>query len=202
MENLNERAANYAAEKVNELLAKAIAQAYKDGYNNGYKECADDHDIDLYEDVDFVDLDLPSGLLWSSRYRMGEENKPLYLTYEEASTMDIPTEEQFNELVENCNWSHLMGSVCRGGYSFREPVGKYCNSVNGECISFCQEGMKYIGSGYAPYGIYFWIRDDVDEAEKKSVFIKSELQNKRPIIKIEKVDASTAKMPVMLVRNK
>ena len=202
MENLNERAANYAAEKVNELLAKAIAQAYKDGYNNGYKECADDHDIDLYEDVDFVDLDLPSGLLWSSRYRMGEENKPLYLTYEEASTMDIPTEEQFNELVENCNWSHLMGSVCRGGYSFREPIGKCCDSVNGERISFHQEGMKYIGSGYAPYGIYFWIRDDVDEAEKKSVFIESDLQNEKPIIKIKKVDASTAKMPVMLVRNK
>ena len=202
MENLNERAANYAAEKVNELLAKAIAQAYKDGYNNGYKECADDHDIDLYEDVDFVDLDLPSGLLWSSRYRMGEENKPLYLTYEEASTMDIPTEEQFNELVENCNWSHIMGYVNRGGYDYRQPVGKRCNSVNGEHISFFEEGMRYIGSGYAPYGIYFWIRDDVDEAEKKSVFIKSELQNKRPIIKIEKVDASTAKMPVMLVRNK
>ena len=202
MENLNERAANYAAEKVNELLAKAIAQAYKDGYNNGYKECADDYDIDLYEDVDFVDLDLPSGLLWSSRYRMGEENKPLYLTYEEASTMDIPTEEQFNELVENCNWSHIMGHVCRGGYSFREPIGKCCNSVNRERISFHQEGMKYIGSGYTPYGIYFWIRDDVDEAEKKSVFIESGLQNEKPIIKIKKVDASTAKMPVMLVRNK
>ena len=202
MENLNERAANYAAEKVNELLAKAIAQAYKDGYNNGYKECADDHDIDLYEDVDFVDLDLPSGLLWSSRYRMGEENKPLYLTYEEASTMDIPTEEQFNELVENCNWSHIMGHVCRGGYSFREPIGKCCDSVNGERISFHQEGMKYIGSGYAPYVIYFWIRDDVDEAEKKSVFIDSGLQYEKFIIKIKKVNASTAKMPVMLVRNK
>ena len=202
MENLNERAANYAAEKVNELLAKAIAQAYKDGYNNGYKECADDYDIDLYEDVDFVDLDLPSGLLWSSRYRMGEENKPLYLTYEEASTMDIPTEEQFNELVENCNWSHIMGYVNRGGYDFRQPVGKYCNSVNGDHISFREKGMRYIGSGYGSNDIRFWIRDDVDEAEKKSVFIKSELQNKRPIIKIEKVDASTAKMPVMLVRNK
>lgn len=202
MENLNERAANYAVEKTNELLAKAIAQAYKDGYNNGYKECADDHDIDLYVDVDFVDLNLPSGLLWSSKYRMGEEYKPLYLTYEEASAMDIPTEEQFNELVENCNWSHIMGYVGRGGYDIRQPVGKYCNSVNGERISFYDEGMKYIGSGYAPHGIRFWIRDDVDEAEKKSVFIESGLQNERPIIIIEKVNASTAKMPVMLVRNK
>ena len=101
MENLNERAANYAAEKVNELLAKAIAQAYKDGYNNGYKECADDYDIDLYEDVDFVDLDLPSGLLWSSRYRMGEENKPLYLTYEE------PLQWIFQQKSNLMNWLRI-----------------------------------------------------------------------------------------------
>ena len=60
MEKLNERAANYAAEKVNELLAKAIAKAYADGYRDGYKECAEDYDIDLYEDVEFVDLGLPS----------------------------------------------------------------------------------------------------------------------------------------------
>ncbi len=202
MENLNERAANYSAEKTNELLTRAIAQAYKDGYNNGYKECADDHDIDLYVDVDFVDLNLPSGLLWSSKYRMGEEYKPLYLTYEEASAMDIPTEEQFNELVENCNWSHIMGYVGRGGYDIRQPVGKYCNSVNGERISFYDEGMKYIGSGYVPRGIRFWIRDDEDNAEKKSVYIDDQLSEGKPIVKIEKVDAAKAIIPVMLVRKK
>ena len=200
MENLNERAANYAAEKTNELLTKAIAQAYKDGYNNGYKECADDHDIDLYVDVDFVDLDLPSGLLWSSRYRMGEEDKPLYLTYEEASTMDIPTEEQFKELVDNCDWTHIMGYVNRGGYDFKQPVGKYCESKNSEHISFDNKGMKYIGSGYVPYGIRFWIRDDEDDAEKKSIYIEDQLSDIKPIWTIEKVDATTALIPVMLVK--
>ena len=200
MENLNERAANYAAEKTNELLTKAIAQAYKDGYNNGYKECADDHDIDLYVDVDFVDLNLPSGLLWSSKYRMGEENKPLYLTYEEASTMDIPTEEQFKELVDNCDWTHIMGYVNRGGYDFKQPVGKYCESKNSEHISFDNKGMKYIGSGYVPYGIRFWIRDDEDDAEKKSIYIEDQLSDIKPIWTIEKVDATTALIPVMLVK--
>ena len=62
--------------------------------------------------------------------------------------------------------------------------------------------MKYIGSGYVPQGIRFWIRDDVNEAEKKSVFIKNELQDEKPIIKIEMVDPSTAKIPVMLVKKK
>ena len=202
MEKLNERAANYAAEKVNELLAKAIAKAYADGYRDGYKECAEDYDIDLYEDVEFVDLGLPSGLLWSSKYRIDEEGTPLYLTYEEAAALDIPTEEQFFELVNCCKWEHIMGYVDRGGYSYKQTVGKYCEGDNGEYIKFDDKGMKYIGSGYGSNDIRFWIRDDVDEAEKKSVFIESGLQNEKPIIKIKKVDASTAKMPVMLVRNK
>ena len=202
MEKLNERAANYAAEKVNELLAKAIAKAYADGYRDGYKECAEDYDIDLYEDVEFVDLGLPSGLLWSSKYRIDEEGTPLYLTYEEAAALDIPTEEQFFELVNCCKWEHIMGYVDRGGYSYKQTVGKYCEGDNGEYIKFDDKGMRYIGSGYGSNDIRFWIRDDVDEAEKKSVFIESGLQNEKPIIKIKKVDASTAKMPVMLVRNK
>ena len=202
MENLNERAANYAAEKTNEILTKAIAQAYADGYNTGYKECAEDYDIDLYEDVDFIDLNLPSGCLWSSKYREDGEGNTLFLTYEEASVLDIPTIEQVEELVNCCIWQHIMGYVNRGGYDFKQPVGKYCKSGNGEQISLDDKGMKYIGSGYVPQGIRFWIRDDVNEAEKKSVFIKNELQDEKPIIKIEMVDPSTAKIPVMLVKKK
>jgi hypothetical protein len=74
--------------------------------------------------------------------------------------------------------------------------------VNGERISFYDEGMKYIGSGYAPHGIRFWIRDDEDDAEKKSVYIDYQLSDGTPIVKIEKVDAAKAIIPVMLVRKK
>ena len=111
MNDLQERAENYAAEKMNELMAKAIAQAYADGYRDGYKKCAEDYEIDLYEDVEFVDLGLPSGLLWSSKYRKDDEGAPLYLTYEEAAALDIPTEEQFSELIKCCEWKHLMGYI-------------------------------------------------------------------------------------------
>ena len=200
MDNLNERAANYAAEKTNELLTKAIAQAYADGYNTGYKECAEDYDINLYEDVDFVDLGLPSGMLWSSKYREDEEGNTLFLTYEEASALDIPTEEQVNELVEYCNWQHIMGYAGRGGYDIRQPVGKYCKSVNGKQISFDDKGMRYIKSGYVPHGIRFWIRDDEDGEEKKSVYIESSLPDGKPVVTIEKKDADKALIPVMLVR--
>ena len=202
MDKLTERATNYAAEKTNELFVKAIAQAYADGYNTGYKQCAEDYNIDLYEDVNFIDLNFPSGLLWSSKYREDEEGNTLYLTYEEAAALPIPTEEQVEELVKCCNWQHIMGYVGRGGYDFRQPVGKYCKSENGEQISLDGKGMRYIESAYAPHGIYFWIRDDEDGTEKKSVYIDSELLDGKPIVKIEKKDADKAMIPVMLVRKK
>jgi hypothetical protein len=40
MNELQEKAEAYAAEKLNELMSKAIAQAYMDGYQNGYKKRA------------------------------------------------------------------------------------------------------------------------------------------------------------------
>ena len=56
MENLNERAANYAAEKANELLANAIAQAYADGYCDGYKDREEEIPVDLLnEKKEFID---------------------------------------------------------------------------------------------------------------------------------------------------
>ena len=197
MENLNERAANYAAEKANELLAKAIAQAYADGYRDGVK----DRDEGVVSpNIEFVDLGLPSGLLWSSKYRKDDEGAPLYLTYEEAAALDIPTEEQFSELIKCCEWKHLMGYVNRGGYDYRQPVGKFCEGVNGERILFDGNGMKYIKSNYVPHGIRFWIRDDEDRSEKKSVYIEDQLSDIKPIWTIEKVDATTALIPVMLVK--
>ena len=197
MENLNERAANYAAEKTNELLSKAIAQAYADGYNNGYKQCVEDYNIDLYEDVEFVDLGLPSGSLWSLRYRKDEKGNPLFLTYEEAAFMDIPTEEQFNELVNYCNWDYFMGYVDRCGYTFKQPVGQCCRGLNNEYILFEDKGLKFTKTS-STSGIHFWIRNNEDSEEKKSVHIK-DLTNGKPIVEIEDRDANFM-MPVLIVR--
>ena len=82
MENLNERAANYAAEKTKELLAKAIAQAYADGYQDGVK----DRDERIASpNIEFVDLGLPSGTKWSTKL-MGEDDFADYLAYADAAS--------------------------------------------------------------------------------------------------------------------
>ena len=183
MNELQERAENYAAEKMNELMAKAIAKAYADGYNDGYKKCSEDYDIDLYEDVDFVDLGLPSGLLWSSKYRKNEEGKPLYLTYEDAAILDIPTEEQFSELLKCCKWSLIRGQVLRGGYAINEPVGYYCEGSNGCRIAFDRKGYKF-GPMSGCDGVHFRIRDNEDGDDKNTVEF-GELKNGTPHVSIE-----------------
>ena len=199
MENLNERAANYSAEKTNELLTRAIAQAYKDGYRDGYKECAEDYDIDLYEDVEFVDLGLPSGLLWSSKYRIDEEGKPLYLTYEDAATLDLPTKEQFSELLKYCKWSLIRGQVLRGGYAINEPVGYYCEGSNGCRISFDRKGYKF-GPMSGCDGVHFRIQDNEKEDEKNTIELRG-LEKGTPQVFIEK-KSSDYLVPIMLVRKK
>jgi hypothetical protein len=198
MENLNERAANYAAEQTNELLTKAIAQAYADGYRDGYKECAEDYDVDLYEDVDFIDLGLPSGLLWSSKYREDEEGNTIFLTYEEASDLDIPTEEQFDELITCCRWSLIWGQILRGGYAIKEPVGYRCEGLNGNYISFYRKGFKYSMNAGCD-GEYFRIRDDENEDEKNVIHFIG-YTDELPTFKVEKEDANYL-MPIMLIKN-
>jgi hypothetical protein len=199
MNELQEKAENYAAEKMNELMVKAIAMAYADGYRDGYKECAEDYDIDLYEDVEFVDLGLPSGLLWSSKYRKNEEGKPLYLTYEDAAILDIPTEEQFSELLKCCKWSLIRGQVLRGGYAINEPVGYYCEGSNGCRIAFDRKGYKF-GPMSGCDGVHFRIRDNEDGDDKNTVEF-GELKNGTPQVSIEK-KSSDYLVPIMLVRKK
>lgn len=104
MEDLVKKAENYAEGKVNEVLTLAIEQAYIDGYRDGYKDCEEEISVDLpCEEVEYVDLGLPSGTLWAKDY-MKEENGNilLYMTHGEANCLNIPTQEQWDELKRVC----------------------------------------------------------------------------------------------------
>ena len=81
----------------------------------------------------YVDLGLPSGILW--KYSNTSSNDDTYLfTWEEASDMygeSLPTEEQYQELLDNCSWSW---SSYNNGY--------YVYGPNGNDILFASSG-KY-----------------------------------------------------------
>ena len=102
MNELQERAEIYAAEKMNELMSEAIAQAYIDGYRNGYKDRdCEIGKLDLIEEkIEVHDLGLPSGTLWTLNYLEDEEESTNYLPYVKAAKLGLPTKEQVGKPVQ------------------------------------------------------------------------------------------------------
>ena len=192
MENLNERSANYAAEKTKELLAKAIAQAYADGYQDGVK----DRDEGIVSpNIEFVDLGLPSGTKWSTKL-IGEDDFADYLAYADAASYGLPTIEQVEELANYCRWQRDFR-----GQTF---YGATCIGKNGKEIYIrswgYKEGDRLCCYGYGADTIFFWIRNEEEGDEMKAIKLNN-VKDEKPEFEIVKL-FSGYKLPVMLVSNK
>ena len=197
MENLNERAANYAAEKANELLAKAIAQAYEDGYRDGYKDRDDaiKRSI-LNSDIEFVDLGLPSGTMWAVNF-LKEGNSISYLPYKDADLMNIPTKEQWDELWSSCQWKYDLDNS-------RELLKAYCVGPNGNVIEFETTGYIEAVSISHSYMVKFWIKDsrDVDTKYSATIAFGGTYNHRRGLENATSDLFSGCRLPVMLVSKK
>ena len=159
MVELKEKANNYAEENVISVLKEAFAKVYADGYRNGYKDCQEEIPVDLRNNqTEFVDLGLPSGTLWSAEYEKEGENI-IYLPYDKASLLDIPTVEQYNELLSLCRWE----SMGINSYS-----GKFvCVGPNGKTITFKSTGIKNFRSmPENPVDVFFWLKDKSEDNNK------------------------------------
>ncbi len=166
MEELIVKAEEYAAKKTNKVISNAIAQAYADGYRDGYKDCEKEISIDLRGNKTvFVDLGLPSGTMWAADYeREGEDI--MYLPYDKASKLSIPTEEQWKELVEVCRWEYKPDSVNSRRYFV-------CIGPNGNYIHFYYTGI--VQDGVRPRDFNYarlWIKDQSMEALKDVAYIE------------------------------
>ena len=147
MIELNEKASIYAEENVINVLKEAIAKVYADGYRDGYKDCEEELSVDFRNNqTTFVDLGLSSGTLWSSSYeRIGEER--IYLPYDKAKEMSIPTEDQWRELRKECRWSVDSDTL-------------YCIGPNGNSIHFEKTGYISIKKNKEIANCsFFWIRN-------------------------------------------
>ena len=102
-------------------------------------------------DDEFVDLGLPSGTLWKI------SNTKIFCTYDEALQAiggQLPTKEQFEELISQCDWTWLDS----GGYLVK---GK-----NGNSISLPANGQKYGDEVADARGVgAYWSRTTKGEGE-------------------------------------
>lgn len=126
--DIKERAKQYAEGKALEAITSAIEQAYAKGYETGYADGLNRNEVNnqgivKIDDIEYVDLNLPSGTLWSKDYiNRPDILSPLYLKFHEAAKLNIPTESQFVELERCCTKEVIVnkGIVCGFRYKSKE----------------------------------------------------------------------------------
>lgn len=155
-----DKAKEYAEGKINDALNKVIVQAYMAGYNSGYQ---DGYDKVVKEtssdDIEYVDLGLPSGTLWSSNYLEDENNETVYVLQEKSKAFDIPTVEQWQELVRECRWEQKSERIddSYGFYHYHDWA--ICLGPNGNRIIFEKTGLYEIQTEKVRTNeVLFWLK--------------------------------------------
>ena len=155
-----DKAKEYAEGKINDALNKVIVQAYMAGYNSGYQ---DGYDKVVKEtssdDIEYVDLGLPSGTLWSSNYLEDENNETVYVLQEKSKAFDIPTVEQWQELVQKCRWEQGSERIdhTNGFYHYHDWA--ICLGPNGNRIIFEKTGLYEIQTERVRTNeVLFWLK--------------------------------------------
>ena len=185
MNNLKEKANNYADEKVVDVLKETFAKVYSDGYKKGYSDCE--------SETEYIDLGLPSGTLWAADYER-KYGEILYLRYTKAFLPDIPTTEQWRELISKCSWEFK-------GNREEDKRHLVCTGPNGNSILFFQTVFPAAKEDFAP--VYFWINDIKKGIPRNVVFM--DCKDIYPDLKFkfeQKEINGEYRLPVRLVRNK
>lgn len=182
------KAKEYAKSKVNDALKQVVADAYMAGYNAGYQDGVDKLAKDsVSEEIEFVDLGLPSGTLWASDY-VKDGDEVLFLPYSEALKYDIPAKEQVDELREYCEISIKYDEDDNYVHIVRGP--------NGNSIVFKGHGYKTFAELKNAKTVYFWQVYNCDTP--KTVFVP---YPSAPYINAEYL-FSGYRIPIWTVKNK
>ena len=138
-----ENAKEYAEGKVTKALSQVVADAYMAGYNAGYQDGYNKVVKDsVSEGSEFVDLGLPSGTLWSSDYVKKDDNDmTIYVTQENGADYEIPTYEQFKELMDECKWEQKSEKNWTEGGFYYWHEWAICLGPNGNKITFERTGL-------------------------------------------------------------
>ena len=154
------------------VLDQAIEEAYAEGYRDGYKDREAELPAEFQENkIEYIDLGLPSGTKWSSDYEH-TDSELMYLPYSVASNLNIPTEEQFEELVNNCKWLKMADS--NGSFTGFTIVG-----LNGKNIFLGCTGYVQIEEILNEQSSFFWLKEneETDKSEKPHAYLYSNSSN-------------------------
>ena len=184
MIELNEKASIYAEENVINILKEAFAKVYADGYRDGYKDCEDHVSVNLrISNTEYVDLG-------SADYEKDYDNI-LYLPYEMATTHDIPTKEQWEELKTFARWDFQIDEEHNSLVSIK------CIGPNGNILLFDKTGKMEFAKKFLTDMAFFWIKDE----SVTDTTVRMWLYNHEGQESIDK-EKSQIKIPLRLVKSK
>jgi len=193
--NIIEKADKYADGKANEAMTKAIAQAYLDGYRDGYNDREAEIPVDFRDNkTTYIDMGLPSRTLWSEDYEK-DGGKILYLPYERAEYLKLPTIEQWMELLECCRWEWFIDSNCNFHWA-------KCIGPNGNILQFKRTGKKDADVCSKDYEAFFWMEEIADDKVKNTIhlFNSEKVINSRKLTRDVEYQFTGYHLPVRLVR--
>ena len=105
-------------------------------------------------------MGLPSGTLWSSDYVKDDNDKAIYVAQENGADYEIPTYEQFKELMDECKWEQKSEKnwTESGFYHWHEWA--ICLGPNGNKITFEKTGLyEATDSLTRTSEILFWLNN-------------------------------------------
>ncbi len=143
--DIKEKAIEYAKGRELTVLEQALADAYLEGYNAALA------DIEKNEKIEYVDLGLPSGTLWSNHY-MSDENKK-WIVYSEARNYILPSKSQWDELISETQQTMNKGII-------------YFQGANGNKFALPANLPNNIAS--------FWLNSETDD-KKQAKYIRLDL---------------------------
>ena len=155
MIELKEKAGIYAEENVINVLKEAFAKVYADGYRDGYRDSKENVSVNLHFcNIEYVDLGLPSGTLWSTDYEK-DEGELMYVPYELTADKSIPTKEQWKELKKCAKWEFI-------GEEDKLAAVK-CTGPNGNTLLFRITGLMDFAKITRSGRVFFWVRSAIEK---------------------------------------
>ena len=159
---ISEKAKEYAKGKALDAISAAIEKAYADGYNDGLKHYENERLESIKDGVQYIDLKLTSGTKWASGYLMKNSLIGL-LAYEEASKFNLPTKEDFDELISECEINFYLHKQNIRGLTF---TGK-----NGNVLEIPYVNVEHVTD--EKDSIAFWLKNEGEDTQKNYVRLPS-----------------------------
>lgn len=152
-------------------LSNLLEKAFEEGYRKGKLDARPSVTVD---GVEYFDLNLPSGTLWSTAPQSFAYGWYLNrLTYEDAKKLGLPTKEQWEELLEHCDV--VLHAGASDGKTYGLPA---ITGPNGQRLGYpmCKnDSKKYItytlGEQCEKGKNKFWLLSEPDERHHAEVVV-------------------------------